>query len=62
MLNPLDDRDRLQIPCVVVRIVDVNHANQHMPMLQVGSAGNVIAGRSELHINYFTAGREGKDT
>ena len=46
MLIPLDDRDSLQIPSVVVQIYDVKRTNQQMPMLLVGSAGNVIAGRS----------------
>ena len=46
MIIPLDDRGSFKIPGVVVQIYDVKRTNQQMPMLLVGSAGNVIAGMS----------------
>jgi uncharacterized protein YlxW (UPF0749 family) len=62
MIIPLDDRGSFKIPGVVVQIYDVKRTNQQVPMLRVGSAENVIAGRSLWKvINHLTSGRKGKD-
>ena len=48
MIIPWDDCGSFKIPGVVVQISDIKRINQQMPMLIVGSAGNVIVGGSLL--------------
>jgi hypothetical protein len=61
MIIPRDDCGSFIIPSVVVQIYDIKRTNQQMPMLLIGSAGNVIVGGSLLIYSVIISLPAGKE-